>query len=294
MRALVLLLLTGACNQVFGVEQTGAYPDADLRPDRDDDGIADVEDECIVPAVDLASDLDMDGVPSSEDRCPLGSSLNEPDGDGDGLYDNCDPFAAAAGDRHLCSMYFGSIELTGSLWKARPGEHIWAISDGYVIGFDGDETTSMIAAERIVPRTGSSTMDFIWGAIPFSDDSVFRVWISAGPTPSPSDVACDVVSSATGTGVTLRGATMVAESTGDPNVGSGIHLMRVQFQPGKAGINIACTIGYQSSVDMDTKVLTATGHFDGELGDQGFAVPLGALLVYNIVTYHSPEQPPLQ
>lgn len=297
MRALVLLLLTAACNQVFGVEQTGAYPDADLRPDRDGDGTADVMDECIAPDVDGMRDDDGDGIPASEDACPY--TAGGSDGDGDGIADECDPFPAVAGDRHLCTMSFGRVEVNSALWRPRTGEQTFAVADGYMIGFAGDMTpTSVIAVERIAPRTGTITLDIGWSALPEDDGGyAFRVYINAGTERSPTDLSCAFVNGAPGFAVGM----LIGDSEtpiSPPNVGPmadpmAPHIARVQIQPGKAGVNVLCAGGYKDASTGTSEFVFTTAHLDGELGEQGFAVSKGAAILYNLITYHTPEQPAL-
>jgi hypothetical protein len=292
---IALLLLLGACNQVFGVDETGAFPDADVRPDRDEDGIADVMDECIAPAVDGMDDGDADGVPASTDSCPY--SPSGPDIDADGVLDECDPFPLVAGDRHLCTMAFGRVEVNSALWLPRKGEQTFAVANGYMIGFDGGATpTSVIAAERIVPRTGSISMDLGWSALPDDKQTyALRVWISAGAERSASDVSCTFVNDGTNFGVGI----LVGEvAVGMPAVGPAAnpgkaHISRVKIQPGKTGTNVLCAVGYSDASSDASEFLLATGHLDGELGEQGFSAEGGAVLLYNLITYHSPEQPPL-
>src|SRR5688572_562614 len=114
-----LILVGSGCNQVFDVKSTilvDAAPDADLRTDLDEDGIADVEDPCIAAAADAEYDTDEDGVSNMADSCPIGAQTNPTDSDGDGLPNECDPFPLVPGDRKRCVMAFRSKSLSSVLW----------------------------------------------------------------------------------------------------------------------------------------------------------------------------------
>ena len=117
------------CTQVFDISPT----ELDTRLDRDGDGVADSEDECIAPPEDLLGDLDGDGLANGDDPCAL--AQDNRDMDGDGLGNKCDPQAGMLGDRHVCLMAFSSLELNASLWKPRTGEAEFAVASGSIIGF---------------------------------------------------------------------------------------------------------------------------------------------------------------
>jgi hypothetical protein len=87
------LAAVGACNQVFGVRETGVI-DADTSisidapdVDVDDDGVLDVVDVCPAIANPLQEDMDRDRIGDACDPCPAGSNHNE---DGDDKLDGCD------------------------------------------------------------------------------------------------------------------------------------------------------------------------------------------------------------
>jgi hypothetical protein len=278
-----------ACNQLYGVEATvlvDAAPDADLRPDRDHDGVADVEDPCIAAAQDSADDIDEDGIPNESDSCPFAVAAGDKDGDGVG--DGCDPFPDVAGDRRLCTMRFLDAELNASLWKAREGEAEWAFASGYLVGLEQPPlVASMVAQERITPTDGTTLIEIGVTALSqtlSSPASTFGVWLSAGPTPSDSDVSCEVHSDPSGINITVVGATAGPKAAGPAASVKG-GLLRVIFQPGKAGINLACVLAY------DGTVAAASGHFDGELGQQGFNVRNTAIAIRGLAIYHRDDQP---
>jgi hypothetical protein len=291
-RALVVVIAgtlacTGpACNQVFGVDTTAlvdAAPDADLRPDRDKDGIADVEDPCIAVERDATDDSDLDGTSNATDSCPFLTAGTDTDGDGVG--DACDPFSSKAGDRVACTMRFFDTELNASLWKPRTGEAEWAVASGYLVGFESfaPTVTSVIAQDRISPTGGTTMLEM--GITTLSTGPVtYGVWVSAGPTPSSSDVACEVRRDTSGVTVSVVGATPGPAVSGPPTTYAGA-LFRAIFQPGKAGVNLACTLSYGGSVAV------ASGHFDGPLGQQGFSVREAVITLRGMVIYHRDDQP---
>lgn len=284
------LAVVPACNQVYGVEATGlldAAPDADLRPDRDMDGVADVEDPCIAVAQDGAEDTDKDGSPNNADDCPFVPGATG-DMDGDGIGDRCDPFATKAGDAITCTMRFLDPVLNASLWRPREGESGLAVASGYLVAFAQElpGLSSVVAQERIAPATGTIFLEVPFGSI--VQGFGFRVWVSAGPVPSAADVACDFGANPTEvTAIVSGAASMLGQAKGpgfnfEPNLRA-----RIVIQPGKAGPNLICGLLYGSNTAI------ATGHFDGELGTQGFAVIAGALSVNGVVVMHRDDQPDL-
>ena len=99
MRALFLLL--AGCNEVLGLPATAAYDN-----DQDDDGIADVADNC--PSVANASQADEDGdtIGDACDNCPNIANTDQGDvADRDGIGDACDPHPYV----HDCLVLFDSF-----------------------------------------------------------------------------------------------------------------------------------------------------------------------------------------
>jgi len=284
---LIVLALAG-CNQAFQLDET-ILADADTRPDLDHDGIADVEDPCIAPAADLDEDLDHDGIPNGMDACPITPkpSNMDPDGDGDGIPDSCDQFMTLPGDQQRCMMRWLDPTLTTTLWHARDNEREFAVARGYIIGFAGKDTepmTSIVATERVVPDSGTSVIEVHAGVLasPFK----FRVWVSAGPTPSTSDAYCEVAGSSAGTMLSLVGVSPSTQAMGPPAAVDAASLgFRVVVQPGKSGNNVICAAG------VETVPLLTAGHLDGPLGGLGFATPLGASAITALVFYHRDDQP---
>lgn len=286
---LVVAALVG-CNQIFEVQTTDLLPDADLRPDRDRDMIADVEDPCIAVEADYTGDVDGDGTPNGSDPCPLGAT--GVDGDGDGLAMNCDPFEALPGDSPRCTTMFASIDVNTTLWRARPGESPIAAADGYMVGTPSASgmIASGIATDRVAPTTGTTMIAMRVGAYvaPYS----VRFWISAGLTPTASDVACDFMTSTGGTTVTVLGASDVSTTNGPPAVAAALSFLFVHFQPGKAGTNVRCSHVYVATTG-GLQSATAKGHFDGELGAQGFATVTSIVRFEALTVFHREDQPDL-
>lgn len=294
-RILVAVLLGGGCNPVFGIDKTLPQdaapdtPDADLRPDRDHDGVADVEDPCIAAAADFAEDTDGDTVVNGDDVCPFFPPLG-PDSDGDGMHDVCDPFPMVPGDSHRCAMRLYDPELNASLWKARPGEIDLALASGYLIGFEqdpGKPIASVIAQERIAPATGSIRIEAHLGgfALPYR----MRMWVSAAETPSASDVACEVYADPTALAIQPIGASMSSFTpSAEPVDVMDSVTMYATVQPGKAGLNLICLASYG-----DAGFAYGGGHVDGPLGQQGFAVYQSVVIINAIGITHRPDQPPL-
>jgi len=287
-RGFLVIAVLGACNQVYDLEETRPLPD----PDLDGDLIQDDVDECIAAAADGLLDLDDDLIPASEDPCPTGDQSG-PDGLGE-----CDPFPQHTGDRHLCSMYFRDVDLNARLWRPREGEISFGFASGLLVGVDVGAGTSVVATEHIVPRTGTITIGANWGAPAFAMEYGIRVWISANATvpTEDTDVSCNFAFTDAAVIAIVGGATQVVPMMGEqPTKGEGEqeHALRVQFQPGKTGINVMCTVGYRSAITGMETYATTVGHFDGPLGEQGFAVLGGAVYIGAVYVEHTDDQPPL-
>lgn len=84
--------------------------------------------------------------------------------------------------------------------------------------------------------------------------------------------------------VTPFGANGLANVSGPVFTGGGV-AVRVIYQPGKAGPNLACGVAYGAD-----KAATVA-HFDGTLGAQGFAVLNGAIILNGVVVVHRDDQP---
>jgi hypothetical protein len=293
-----LLALVAACNPFYGIEETKALPDADVRPDRDRDGIADVIDPCIAPASDDAIDFDKDGLTGAADSCPL--LAPDVDTDGDGLSSGfCDPFPTIPGDRLRCAMFFTDLFVSSELWQARPGEQPFFYTDGGLLGTTAESGLgSVVAMDRIIPETGTSTIDVVWGPVPFTPDGLddtyaFGIWISAGDVASASDVACgfrNEPSQLLGTIIGVASPPLVKSGRAKAKAA---HVLRAVIQPGKAGTNVSCTLTYTDQATGEPAALTTTAHFDGPLRAQGLTASQGFIFLNAVITYHTDEQPPL-
>lgn len=280
-----MVLALAGCNQAFSLQETilvDGGPDADLRPDLDHDMIADVEDPCIAAAGDATADTDMDGTPNGMDNCPY---WNMPDDtDGDGVGDLCDPFRLDPGDKARCLMIFSSRELNATLWTTRPGEKEIAISSGLLFSFGPG---SAIASEQVIPVSSPTVIvdafiQTFYAHVPHR----MGLWLSAGPTPSASDVACEVFSD----GLALRSQlTGPAPTMSDPVVvpDAGAYIVRVIMEPSAAGTNVVCAVGHANGV------LYTRSHIDTPLGAFGFTSTDGANSFGMLATYTRDDQPAL-
>jgi len=273
-----LVLLACGCNQVLGLDQTGV----DMRTDLDGDGIADIEDPCIVTDADLIRDSEGDGVANADDPCPF--SRGTADGDRDGITDDCDPFATA-GDRHVCSMVFGSRALNATLWSPRAGEQEFAIATGYLIGFEG---SSFVANQPIVPKSPTVVLDLAAGTFGPYDPFSVGMWLSAFPTHEPRDVACRVVSDGTLFHVEIVGPTGMVSSPLVNVSDTGYYYLRAYLQPSLDGVNVACGVGYPGD-----GLAYVRGHIDAPLANFGFVADAGATYVEGLFVYDRADLPSL-
>jgi hypothetical protein len=87
----LVLLLLGACTQVYDIDPTALAPS-----DTDGDTVPDEVDTCIETPNpgDAQLDSDTDGLGDVCDACPLLPSANQHDEDRDGIGDECDPCPA--------------------------------------------------------------------------------------------------------------------------------------------------------------------------------------------------------
>lgn len=106
MRFAVVCIVLGACNGVFGLEPTVL-----LDNDLDDDGVADLADNCLSIANTDQADEDGDSIGNVCDNCPnVANRLQQDDGDFDGIGDDCDPHPVTTGD---CLATFDSFDDAG-------------------------------------------------------------------------------------------------------------------------------------------------------------------------------------
>ena len=271
---MVVAALAG-CNQILGIEATNIL-DGDTRPDLDKDGIVDIDDPCIASQVDDIEDWDRDHIPNGKDSCP--SFLQAPaDTDGDGVADDCDPHETIPGDRSRCVMRFLNADLNAALWAPRAGAPLEPTAAFLYVA----EGQSVLATGPVLPASPSVTIDIIGyvGAIPA--DAIVRIFLRAGPMPSPTDVACELRATPTQTTVVLTGAVTEAAPAGPTMIpmNYGGFGMQLRMQPTHSGNNVMCLIGY------DNTVLWVERHIDFPPGNFGFGVARGDTYLYMIAIY---------
>ncbi len=290
---LAVCLAAGGCNAVFGLHDTQLkLDDADTRPDLDHDGIADVDDPCIAAMADGIEDLDMDAIANKDDGCPL-ENPNGPDGDGDGVPDVCDAFAARAGDRHRCTMRFLSADLDNALWRPRAGSPPWSLS---TIGGlqSGSSASSVIATETIeAPATTEYDLNIDLTPTPGAA-AVLGVWVRAGDPAAASDVGCVLRSDTANTWHLELGSPGSQSSSDAISFGQivdfAVARMRVVVEPAATGANLRCAVavswngGGQGGGQASFGPLTATailpaGSF--ALANDNMQVVVNVLSVYD-------------
>lgn len=98
-----ILLFLGACNPLFGLQETQRRADA----------FVDVDD-------------DRDGIRNADDNCPGIYNPMQEDGDRDGVGDVCDPHPATAGDMILATAFFDDFFDTFTPDNSAS----WTVADG--------------------------------------------------------------------------------------------------------------------------------------------------------------------
>ncbi len=274
--------MLAGCNPVLGIEATTLAPDADLRPDLDHDGIADVDDPCIASQDDIDEDFDGDGIPNGTDPCPYGQ-LGD-DMDGDGIPNLCDPFETTAGDRMRCVMRFRSLELDATLWEARTGDMPFAIAQGYLLAFGPQQ--SMVATERVLPDSPTITIEVVAQTLAAAQPFELGLWLSAAPTPSAQDVGCKIAGDATKITIGVTGPNPTISSPGPPPASSeGLFIIRAILQPSSGGMNLLCiATNGQSTVGTRSSIAAPLGAF-------GFAAGTGGMRVMNVAIYDRDDAP---
>ena len=299
--ALALVALSG-CNQIYGLEPTTGKQsiDADMRPDRDHDGLADAIDPCIAGASDYATD--NDGVPpvDGEDPCPL--DFGETDTDADGIPDACDPFPALPGDRYRCSMSFANPDLNMELWRLREGEP-WTLTDR----LRSPEVTavpSTLVVDESIEAPGTTTYTFRTLAtptIPTPPDPSIRLIVRAGADPT-RDIGCELADSVMGKTISVFGPGVRVTRSGATGFRS-IQLLVATFEPAApAGRpNLRCSAQVSSQVVGGTEVLpTVVGSVPVGPGRFGISIYAGtgidsgwSFLGYPLVIHDRDDAPPL-
>jgi hypothetical protein len=112
-------------------------PDAPPPPDEDDDGVPDIDDNCV--EVDNADqhDEDDDDIGDVCDNCPhisnpLQTNTGEEDAgiDADGVGDDCDPFPDLGGDT---IVYFQGFQGIPTGWVLGGGANTWQVVDDALV-----------------------------------------------------------------------------------------------------------------------------------------------------------------
>lgn len=229
-RARVMLVLAAVgCNSAFGLESTAILDAADpalvdaAAPDRDRDGVHDDEDPCIASIADRLVDWDGDAFVNEIDDCPFDTGgTSDPDADGDGVGDLCDPLLNAGGDRKRCVMAFQNPTITRELLVPRSGDTaIWDLVRRTSIR--GMGTGTLVAAETFEAPIATSYDLPLQIAMP-AGSGAFTFWLSTSETAASGDVGCEVRGDASSVTVAVRGT-----STEAPIAGRGVHhLTRIQ------------------------------------------------------------------
>lgn len=160
------MLTLGGCSAVFGLEppQRGSN---DAGSDRDDDGVADAEDNC--PTVvnptqanrdddaagdacdscpDLADDQhdeDIDGIADRCDNCPAVANPGQLNDDNDGLGNACDLWQ---GEANCTTAFYGFHTLDG--WTVELGT--WVIENDSLVQADPNIGQGLVRSNEMFPR----------------------------------------------------------------------------------------------------------------------------------------------
>lgn len=162
-------LATNTCRR----PDTGGDPDAspaDAPPgDRDDDGVADADDNCPDVSNPDQADEDGDGVGDLCDNCPGTANANQADrgeveagASADGVGDACDPRPSEGGDR---LVLFDPLD-TLDAWAAVEGGDTWEAVDGAAVQSNDAPGTHHLALaagdsfDRVAVRTQLTPLAF--------------------------------------------------------------------------------------------------------------------------------------
>lgn len=288
---LALLLLAG-CNQIFGnrpTELVDAAPLVDEGPDfgdRDRDMIPDPMDSCIQSVWDREADWDGDSFPNKSDGCPF--DYEQADADADNIWDECDPFASAGGDRVRCVMAFRNPTLNAELWTPRDGTDLaWNMLAGLVAAGTG----SIVADESFEgPHvTSYEVVSYSSNPTDGASDGAVTVWVRAGTTASPSDVGCEVSGTASSSQLSIVGAAGVQPATVASPL---VRLARIDatIEPGEA-TNIRCTAMFLGQTG--NTAITVKGHVELTPGHLGFGVRNANAIFSALAVIERDDAPPL-
>jgi hypothetical protein len=247
--AAAMLGLSGlGCNAVFDLDPTrlaeGGVFDAGPDPafvDRDRDGIHDPDDPCIASIADRKVDWDGDSYPNETDGCPF--DYESYDVDGDGIYDDCDPLPALAGDRVRCIMAFQNPSITRELWTARAGGGAtWYMLN--LNGVTGVGTGLIVANESFEAPVTTSYDVTLYTSAPMAPatEGALTFWIRTNLEPSPADLGCEIRGTAVESVVRLLGAPAAPPVT-IPRRLFGAWKLQLTLAPGAAGrADVRCSV----------------------------------------------------
>ena len=286
------LVLLAGCNQFFGntpTELIDAAPLVDEGPDfgaRDRDRIPDPMDPCIQSVWDREADWDGDSYPNKTDGCPF--DYEQADADADNIYDECDPFPSAGGDRQRCVMAFRNPTLNAELWTPRDGSDLaWNMLAGLV----ANGTGSIVADESFEgPRvTSYEVVSYASNPTDGASDGAVTVWVRAGTTASPSDVGCEVTGTATSSQLAIVGAPNVVPAMVSSPL---VRLARIDatIEPGEA-TNLRCTAMFLTQTNF--AVITVKGHVELVPGHVAFGVRNATAIFSALEVTERDDAPPL-
>jgi len=292
-RVALFLLLVPSCNWAFDIEDTELMPSTGGGTDLDLDSIPDDEDPCIAAMQDEADDYDRDDLLNATDPCPFDpadSQNGNPDTDGDGVNDACDPFPSVAGDSRRCTMRFYNTDLNARLWNETSSTMVWSSSPGSLYANE-DSLPSSLASTLDLERVAEPTFDvtLISSGDPFSTHGV-RVWARAADPASRDDVGCEVFGGQTYTRIAVAlgdgrdvGTPMMLTGTPFPLASS----LRIQLTLQPATGAIRCIV----SRPPDRWVVTATAPLGP--GHLGFGAEGAQLQVTGVAIYDRSAIQPL-
>ncbi len=285
---LVCLCVTG-CNFVYDLEETKLAPAVGGGTDIDIDGIDDTMDPCISALLDAEDDYDNDDIPVMTDPCPFdpaNSQSGNPDTDGDGVNDACDPFPMVAGDSRRCTMRFYNTDLNSRLWKETDPTPDWTSSPGslYVDDRDSGVASSVAATIDLERGVAEPTFEVYTqnSAHELGLTNAIRVWVRAADPASRDDIGCEIYGDQTYTRIAIAlgdgrdvGTPMMLTGTPFPLASA----LRVQVTVVPTDGTIRCTV----SRFPDRWTVTATSPFP--MGRFGFGAEGLQLQVHGLAIY---------
>ena len=278
---LVACVGLAGCNTVFGLEPAvpwdASTDDGRLPPDRDRDGIADREDPCIASINDFKGDFDADGKPSETDPCPV--DYGSDDGDGDNIYDECDPLPQLGGDRRRCFMGFQNPTLTRELWVPRGDPSAWDL-----VTFSGIVATNAgtLVAQESFEAPGTTSYDVVVSAMNPAPEAAAALWLRTNDIAAPSDVGCEARGTSSSTQITIKG-TEPPVTRSLPHAFTRLFRLQAVISPTAAtgARNVRCIAKFTSTAfeqfDVSAELVLPPGRF--AFAAEGARLYFAALLV---------------